>query len=476
MRINISFIIFVLLLSGCSPSEEPGYTLPTQPNNPKPENGAIGISTAPTLNWYSIDYDGDAVTFSIYVDTINPPMAFKASLRNAGTLSLSGLLKNQTYYWKVNAKDYKDSTLGPVWSFTTGIVDNNPPTEPVNPSPAIGSVNIQITPSFSWSSKDPDGEAITYDLYLDSNNTPTTKIAVGLHSSFFWQYGLSHLTTYYWRVIAKDSKGAITNGPVWNFTTGERPVAPVLIPVDEGTFMVETTRVTISNFKIDKYEVTYELWTEVRDWALAHGYVDLGRGDNGRNPDGTNNPIVSVNWYDVVKWCNARSEKENLTPVYYTRSEQDTVYRTKEIGIINAAVKWNANGYRLPTEAEWEFAAHGGNLSHGYTYSGSNTLNAVAWVSSNSNGRTHSVGKKSANELGIYDMSGNAFEWCWDWFDTTYPYGDANNPKGPSTKQYYRTARGGSFDDFDYNCRVHNRGPYSPVIQYSMFGFRCVRK
>jgi formylglycine-generating enzyme required for sulfatase activity len=257
----------------------------------------------------------------------------------------------------------------------------------------------------------------------------------------------------------------------------------LMVPVLGGTFTAGTTLTTISSFKIGRYEVTYELWTEVRTWALTHGYTDLVAGQNGYNPIGTNNPVMVVSWYDIVKWCNARSEKDGSTPVYYTRSAQDTVYRTGQIDINVDAVKWTANGYRLPTETEWEFAATGGTLAQPtpYIYSGSNTIGDVAWYLSNSGATTHPVGQKSTNELGIYDMSGNVSEWCWDWYDTTnaYPSGGTTDPKGPSTTQTYRRLRGGSFGSLDGNCCValRSNGDY-PDNRYNGsggVGFRCVR-
>jgi sulfatase modifying factor 1 len=260
--------------------------------------------------------------------------------------------------------------------------------------------------------------------------------------------------------------------------TGSGVIPPGMVTVAGGTFTAGTTPVTISSFKIDKYEVTFELWTEVAVWGAAHGYTDLPAGQNGYNPVGSNNPITSVSWYDIVKWCNARSEKDGFSPVYYTDDTQTTIYRTGQIDINISAVKWTANGYRLPTECEWEFAARGGNSTQGYIYSGSNTIDNVAWYYSNSGKTTHPVGQKSANELGIYDMSGNVKEWCWDWYDdnsNAYPSGGRSDPKGPSTTQTYRLLRGGSFGYYMDVCRVDFHSYFSQDHRVHYIGFRCVQ-
>jgi len=139
------------------------------------------------------------------------------------------------------------------------------------------------------------------------------------------------------------------------------------------------------------------------------------------------------------------------------------------------SVDWESNGYRLPTEAEWEYAARGGNQSQGYTYAGSNTVGDVAWYySSNSGSRTHTVGEKQPNELGLYDMSGNVWEWCWDWFGSDY-YGSspAANPTGPSSGSH-RVLRGGSWGINAQYVRAAIRGDSTPSYRDDNIGFRVL--
>ena len=187
--------------------------------------------------------------------------------------------------------------------------------------------------------------------------------------------------------------------------------------------------VTLDNFYIGKYEVTQKQWKAIM----------------GNNPSyfkGDDLPVENVSWHDVqefLKKLNQRTGKQ----------------------------------YRLPTEAEWEYAARGGNKSEGYKYSGSDNPDQVAWYGKNSNLQTHPVGQKAPNELSIYDMSGNVWEWCSDLYGE-YSHRPETNPRGP-TSGAYRVQRGGSWNNNASYCRVANRPRHFPDYVLNNNGFRVAR-
>jgi len=239
----------------------------------------------------------------------------------------------------------------------------------------------------------------------------------------------------------------------------ESPIGMVLIPA--GSFQMGDTAgeglsderpvhtVTVSAFYMDKYEVTKALWDEVYTWATANGYTF----DNAGSGSAATYPVQNVMWYDVVKWLNARSEKEGRTPVYYTDVAQTIIYKTGQENLVNAMVKWTVNGYRLPTEAEWEYAIRAGTTTRFYTGDCITTDQAnfdgnKPWSgcpTGQYRGSTTPVGTFAPNPWGLYDMAGNVFEMIWDhYWGSTYPSGSVTNPHG-SNSGTSRIMRGGDF-------------------------------
>jgi formylglycine-generating enzyme required for sulfatase activity len=247
------------------------------------------------------------------------------------------------------------------------------------------------------------------------------------------------------------------------------------------------TNVYVSAFYMDTNLVSSNQWAGVHNYAIANGYSfdDAGAGK------AANNPVQTVNWYDCVKWCNARSQQAGLTPVYYTDAGMTQVYTNGDTNAVYA--NWSANGYGLPTEAEWEKAARGGlsgqRFPWGLTISESqaNYQGDTAYsYDLGPNGYntnfdigglpyTSPVGYFAPNGYGLYDMAGNVLEWCWDWYGTPYGQPTTTNPTGPATGSS-RVIRGGMWESFAYYARCADRLNQLPDRFNNLYiGFRCVR-
>ena len=415
-----------------------------------PADGASTTDTTPTFSWNAVP---GATGYELQLGDRLAGLESSPiqSVMGASYTPVSALTNEQTHYWRVRAVDW-DGQKG-AWSAVHSLTVSIGTVSGL--SPANGSSTTDTTPTLSWTAvpgaasyelRIADSESgltsASSDIVTDTTHTPASALNIG--------------QTYYWQVRAKD--GDDQNG-AWSAVQSLNVTAAPqgFVHVAGGTFQMGSTdseaysdespvhSVTVDSFYMAETEVTFDQYDA---YCTATGISkpdDRGWGRGSR-------PAIYVSWYDAVKYCNWLSEQEGLSKVY---------------NISGTSVTWNqsANGYRLPTEAEWEYAARGGAQSNGYKYSGSNNLDEVGWYWDNSGSKTHPVKGKKANELGLYDMSGNVWEWCWDWYGSTYYSSSPGaNPTGPSSGSN-RVRRGGSWDGSARSLRVANRYSYSPGWQ-----------
>jgi formylglycine-generating enzyme required for sulfatase activity len=449
------------------------YSFSTVPNTPptvpvlvKPLNGSKDLSSKVRFEWNpSSDKEGDKVEYRITVK--NSEEELIATTEN--TYQEFTLKAGKTYSWYVEAYDGSNEKIrSKEWSFTTKEINSNP-SVPVLLEPSNNATAIEYSSvNFKWQeSEDQNEDPITYTLMYSEDKENWTMLKE-TSQTLDVVAPLKPNTTYYWMVRVSDGKKTISS-EMWSFTTKEtKPIKIEMVTVKGGTFQMGSSNgksnerpvhsVSLSSFEISKYEVTNAQFIKFLNsvGVSSNGFyngVEYVQMDNGNCAIGYNGsfyfkgsscastddtPVIEVSWYGAKAFC-----------------------------------EWA--GGRLPTEAEWEYAARGGNLSKGYWYSGSDNIGDVAWYCRNSGIKTHPVGRKQPNELGIYDMSGNVWEWCNDRYSSSYySNSSSENPNGPSSGAS-RVCRGGSWDSDAYHCRVEFRDDYIPIRSDYIVGFRFAR-
>jgi formylglycine-generating enzyme len=350
---------------------------------------------------------------------------------------------------------------------------------------------------------------IGYDVAAPGISTVTVALEISSDAGSTWAVPVTSATGHMGTGVVPGTGKAIVwdAGADWsgNYSTQMRlwVVADDLVPagfalIPGGSFTMGRTSgdtdtdtdappvtVTVSTFYMaeTETETSKAEWDAVRTWAVSNGYTDLAAGA-GKASD---HPVHSVSWWDVVKWCNARSEKEGLTAFYLNGGN---VMRT---GTTEPTVNWSANGYRLPTEAEWEKAARGGvsgkrfpwgtdTISHAeanFNYVGSETYQSGTTgfnptYATGGKPYTSPVGNFVANGYGLKNMSGNVWEWCWDWYGSAYYTTGVTDPRGPASGTS-RVLRGGGWFDAASDARASYRVSAPPTYAFDNFGFRSAR-
>jgi formylglycine-generating enzyme len=313
-------------------------------------------------------------------------------------------------------------------------------------------------------------------ITVDSNGTCIVSVPISADAALFYRV---------FGVAATNSASATNVAGMALIPAGSFMMGDTL----DGETDAVPTIVYVSQFYMETNAVTYGLWVMVYSNAVSQGYEF----DNYGSCKTLDHPVETVDWWDCLKWCNARSQQEGLTPVYYTDPDMTQVYTN---GQLSPYANWSANGYRLPTEAEWEKAARGGLSGQRFPWgdtisqSQANYYSAPGYFSYDSgpysgfNGDffsgiyypyTSPVGCFAPNGYGLYDMAGNVFEWVWDWYGTPYGQPSTNNPTGPATGNF-KAYRGSSWISYASSARCASRNYTDNPLDADMFlGFRCVR-
>ena len=406
------------------------------------QNVTISCSTPGATIYYSTDGSSPSTRYTRPVRIASTATLEAFAIKAGWTVSQSA---SATYTINIIPPD---TVATPTFSPPSGIYTS---AQNVTISCATPGATIRYTTN----GREPTLSSPTYSSPINVSSTTTLK-AKGFKNG--WTPSSTASINY---IINSFPPGQMIYVPGGKFTMGYKWGWPDEVP---------THTVTLNSFYIGKYEVTqaeYSIYMQQgSSWISEYGLGD-------------NYPAYYVSWYAALKYCNLRSMAEGLTPCYTINGSTDPadwggVPFSSDSTWDEVICDWNAKGYRLPTEAEWEYAARGTTNDPDYIYSGSDDINAVAWYGGNSGGTTHRVGTKAPNGIGTYDMSGNVLEWCWDWFGS-YGGSPQDNPTGPASGSR-RVLRGGCrANPYTGGCTVYCRHNLNANARYNVIGFRVCR-
>ncbi|MDD2247897.1 MAG: chitobiase/beta-hexosaminidase C-terminal domain-containing protein, partial [Proteiniphilum sp.] len=468
-----------------------------------PYNGPINIGSTTTLKAKATKtgWNDSSIASAIYTINIQPSTVATPTFNPGGgtytsaqNVTISCATSGASIFYSTNGSTPSIPYNGPINIGSTTTLKAKATKTGWNDSSiasAIYTINIQpstvATPTFNpgggtYSSAQNVALSCTTTgatiRYTTNGSEPTSS-----STAYSSPINVSSTTT----IKAKGFKDGWTpsSTAIATYTIETTPPPANFVFVPGGTFTMGDTRgegfddelpthvVALNSFYIGKYEITQAEYSQYMQpsssWTSNYGHGD-------------DYPAYYVSWYAILKYCNLRSMAEGLTPVYTISGSTNPAnwgsVPTSSNSTWNAATcNWNANGYRLPTEAEWEYAARGATNTPDYLYSGSDDINTVAWYDgNNSPSGSKPVGTKAPNGLGLYDMSGNLSEWCWDWYSfvyySSYPY---SNPTGPASGSE-RVSRGGNWIGTSGYCRVASRLlSIHPSGSYADIGFRLCR-
>lgn len=330
----------------------------------------------------------------------------------------------------------------------------------------------RINVGFIATDPDSNADTLTYRLYLDTVQNTISPVYTGRAQTYTAEH-MQAVKVYFWKIRVKDLFGdTIENSG--SFSTAAAPGAPrgmKLVRSGSKSFIMGQVGFNASEGPLHNVIFSYHFWidsTEVtrKDFSTILGLApDLSTGAGAL-------PAANCTWYDAALYCNARSKLENKDTVYSYQSIIGT--KGKKCALSGLGINLTTVGYRLPTEAEWEYACRAGTQT--LFFWGMLPIDAItyAWLSGYSGNQTHSIAAKKPNAFGLYDMAGNVWEWCNDWFNATYySVSPASDPVGPSSGQE-RSIRGGSFQTAYYFAQSAARSKMKPESADSTIGFRAV--